>query len=623
VALVRPLRLKSEVVLKERQASTSSLPVAQVWVDNGVFHLDSLFDYLIPEEFDSLIQVGIRIEVPFNGRAVEAIVLNRISASHSVRLKVISKVLSAIPVASEKSLALIDAVAQRWAAHPYDILRSAIPAKVASVDKEQWIFPDVPTQKNKSLRQYLQFPPYEDPNEQLSRFIQGLLSGGSVLVIVPDGRAIARFSQKMPESIILDSALDRASRYRNFLRARAGGKRVVLGTRSAIFADIPDLIAIVVVDEGSENLYEVRTPGWNARDVAILRSSKEDVQLFLAGYSPSSECSLMIEDGELDFKPAKGRVTVKSFQQEFSELLPGRSIGEIRAALKNGPVLFIAPRKGYAQAITCSKCRNVALCTCGGRLEKQSSSQPINCSLCEISLTDWRCAWCQSDRPFLMSRGSARFTQEIGMAFPGIAIHQSEGEKILEDGQIEAGIIVSTPGSAPRMKNGYAAVVILEAEQLLTQSDLRAQERSREIFFSNCALLNPKGVAIFILAHANPIIGSVAAWKPSLLSRAELRERSEVALPPFVRAITMDVDKGESAALLRGLEKSREENRLPEKTRLLGPSVLKNGEHRILLLAPIEDGRNLVSLIHEFQRRRSASKKSLVSIRIDPYSLSR
>ena len=85
----------------------------------------------------------------------------------------------------------------------------------------------------------------------------------------------------------------------------------------------------------------------------------------------------------------------------------------------------------------------------------------------------------------------------------------------------------------------------------------------------------------------------------------------------------MDIDKGESAALLRGLEKSREENRLPEKTRLLGPSVLKNGEHRILLLAPIEDGRNLVSLIHEFQRRRSASKKSLVSIRIDPYSLSR
>ena len=318
MALVRPLRLKSEVVLKERQASTSSLPVAQVWVDNGVFHLDSLFDYLIPEEFDSLIQVGIRIEVPFNGRAVEAIVLNRISASQSVRLKVISKVLSAIPVASEKSLALIDAVAQRWAAHPYDILRSAIPTRVASVDKEQWIFPDVPTRKTKSLRQYLQFPPYEDPNEQLSRFIQGLLSGGSVLVIVPDSRAIARFSQKMPESIILDSSLDRASRYRNFLHARAGGKRVVLGTRSAIFADIPDLIAIVVVDEGSENLYEVRTPGWNARDVAILRSSMEDVQLFLAGYSPSSECSLMIEDGELDFKPAKGRVTVKSFQQEFS-----------------------------------------------------------------------------------------------------------------------------------------------------------------------------------------------------------------------------------------------------------------------------------------------------------------
>ena len=623
MALTRPLRLKSETVQRELATTTGPLPVAQVWVDNGVFHLDSTFDYLIPSDFEKLVQIGIRVEVPFNGRSVEAIVVELIAVSQSVKLKSISKVLSPIPVASRDSIALISLVSERWACHPYDVLRSAIPPRVASVDREHWIFPEAKNRKKKILRQYLQFQPYSDPGEELARFTQGLLESGSVLIIVPDHRSIARLSKFLPSAIILDSALERSDRYRNFLLARAAKNAIILGTRSAIFADIQDLSAIVVIDEGSENLYEPRSPGWNARDVAILRSTSEGVQLFLAGYAPSSEAARLIDIGWLEFKAAKARVSVKSFQQEFGELLPGRSIGEIRLALKNGAVLFIAPRKGYAQAITCASCRNVALCSCGGRLERQSATQPMNCSLCEVKVSDWRCAWCQSDRAFLMSRGSSRFAHEIGVAFPGTAIHQSEGEKILEDGEIKSGIIVATPGSAPRMKNGYAAVVILEGEQLLTQSDLRAQERSRQIFFSHTALLNPKGVAIFILTHSNPIIGAVAAWKPSLISRSELQERSEVCLPPYVRAVSMDVEKSESASLMRGLEKSRDEQRLPKATRFLGPSLLKNGNHRILLLAPIEDGELFISLIHEFQRRRSAAKKALISIRIDPYSLSR
>ena len=623
MALLRPLRLKSEVAHREPEISSGDTPVAQVWVDSGVYHLDTSFDYSIPKELDSIVQVGVRVQVPFNGRAVEALVINRLATSSTVKLKSISKVLSPVSIASSTSIALVDAVSQRWAGHPFDVIRSAIPPRVANVDRELWQFSRSSKRTVSATRQYLQFPAFSNPHEVLGNFIDGLTKSGSVLVIVPDTRSIERLCKRIPSAIVLDSALDRTTRYRNFLRAKVGGGVIVIGTRSAIFADIPDLTSIIVVDEGSENLYEPRSPGWNARDIAVLRSTSEGVKLFLAGYSPSSESARLIEDGWLDFKASKGRVRVKSYQQEFSELLPGGSIGQIRTSLKNGPVLFIAPRKGYAQAITCSQCRNIALCTCGGRLEKQSSSQPINCSLCDVKVAEWRCSWCQSDRPFLMNRGSSRFAHEIGKAFPGVRIRQSEGENILSDDEIAEGIIIATPGSAPMIQEGYSAVIILEGEQLLTQSDLRAQERARQIFFSHSALMNQQGTAIFILSHSNPIIGAVSAWKPSLLSRTELRERKEASLPPFVRAISMDIDKSESTSLLRGLEKSREEGRLPSKTRFLGPSLLKNGSHRILILAPFKDGEMLISLVHEFQRRRSASKKTLVSMRVDPYSLSR
>jgi primosomal protein N' (replication factor Y) len=75
--------------------------------------------------------------------------------------------------------------------------------------------------------------------------------------------------------------------------------------------------------------------------------------------------------------------------------------------------------------------------------------------------------------------------------------------------------------------------------------------------------------------------------------------------------------------LLRGLKKSQEEGRLPQSSQLLGPSELKGEIDRIVALTPLSDGEAFIGLLHEFQRRRSSSKKTLATIRIDPYSLSR
>jgi primosomal protein N' (replication factor Y) len=170
---------------------------------------------------------------------------------------------------------------------------------------------------------------------------------------------------------------------------------------------------------------------------------------------------------------------------------------------------------------------------------------------------------------------------------------------------------------------GYSAVVILDGESLLNQSDLRAQERAREVFFSNLSLLRSTGTALLVVNHSNSIVGALSSWKPSLVSTRELHEREEASLPPYVRSVSLDIEVPEASTLIRALNKSREEGRLPKSTRILGPSSLSNGLARILLLTPLADGESLVTLIHEFQRRRSASKKKLASVRIDPYSLSR
>lgn len=620
---MRPLRLKSELAPRGQGAAAENLPVVRVWVDNSVYHLDGAYDYLVPESLSSDIALGVRVEVPFNGRTVEALVLERLPDSTTSKLKSVLKIISTSPVATVETLALISAVSSRWAAHPYDVIRSAIPPRSAAVDREE--FKAIPQGKRpqKPARSFLQLPPAQSRSQIIAEHVQELSKRGRVLVIVPDSRLLNQLVQLCPDAISIDSALDRTMRYRNFLKALHGSAQIYIGTRSVIFAPVADLFSIVVVDDGSESHYERRSPGWNVRDVAILRSQLERISLDFIGYSPSSEVARLIESKWIEYRALRKVVSVQNFQQSNSELLPGRIISEIRMALRNGPVLFIAGRKGYSQALSCSRCRNVALCECGGKLFKGAVTAKPECALCSKIYDPWICSWCRGETPFLIGRGSSRFIQEIGAAFPGVQISSSEGDHILDRYELKKGIVVATPGSIPEAASGYSAVVILEGDSFFLQSDIRAQERARELFFSAAGHLSQEGKLLLVLSHDNPIVGALSSWKPSLLSQRELREREEVHLPPYVRALSFDGDSSEIPQILRGLHKARDENRLPSTARILGPIDLKSGQSRILIMAPVAVGEELVKFIHEYQRRRSASKKTLASLRIDPYSLTR
>ena len=620
---MKPLRLKAEVAKGVSTPLISQIFVARIFVDSGVYHLDKPYDYSIPEPFVDSLSIGVRVQIPFNGREVEGLVLNIVSAKSLAGLKPISKVISPISVASQESLELIEAVANAWAAHPYDVIRSAIPPRVPSVDREEWALPSKNVSRKNSEKQYLQLPPHINPYEALAELTLKISKNKSMLIIFPDNRAVERFARLRRDSIVLDSTLDRSTRYRNFLRAKYCEKSLVIGTRSAIFADIPNLETIVIFDEGSEHFYEVRAPGWNARDVGLIRADLQGLNFYAIGYSPSANLALMIDQGEMKFRSAKARVSVESFQQEFQELLPGRIIPSIRSALRGGPVLVLAARKGYSQAISCSKCRNIALCTCGSRLFQRSASSIIECSLCEKAYPDWSCSWCNAKTPYLLSRGTTRFAHEIGKALSGVKVLLSEGDSPLTDSKNFEGIVIATPGSAPYLTDGYAAVVVLDADKLLAQSDLKAQERAEQLIFSQTGFLRRDGKVFLVISHSHPIIGALSSWKPSLLSRKQLADRRDVLLPPFAKSVSIDISSTESSILIRGLEAAKGDGRLSANTRILGPTELKSDLVRVLLLAPVRESELLVTLIHEYQRRRSASKKALLVMRIDPYSLTK
>jgi primosomal protein N' (replication factor Y) (superfamily II helicase) len=310
-----------------------------------------------------------------------------------------------------------------------------------------------------------------------------------------------------------------------------------------------------------------------------------------------------------------------AFPQNYGELLPDRIFAPIRKALSKGSVLFLVPRKGYAHAVACKSCRNIALCQCGGKISQPSTDSGFICSLCSAKSSTWSCAWCKSAQSVLLGRGSIRFAQEIGRAFPGFAIYTADAEHPVKEIAEKHSLVLATAGMAPAIAGGYQAVVIIDGDGLFAQLDLRAQERARESIMQASSLSNLQGKICVVIDSAHPIVAALSRWNLSPLLSRELREREQALLPPYVRAITLDFEDSEVSTFITGINGAVRDGRLPPTTRILGPNKFSPSQSRVILTVDQEGGEELADFVVTYRKKRATSKKSLPHMRIDPYSL--
>ena len=619
------LKLKREVIAKARVKPLADSSVAHIWVDSSVYHLDQEFSYAVPGNLEDRVSIGSLVSIPFHGRELTGVVVRRVKDESLDGLKSISKVIGTIPLLSPQLISLIAVAAQRYAAHPFDLIRSAVPDRIASIEREfaSDVQEDAYLARDVS-RTFLQLPPAQNRSELLARKIGELSQDGGLISVLPDSREVSNLHKELNRlkisHSILDSNLPKSEYFKNFLQVRTGHSRVVIGTRSAIFAPVSQLRSLLIYNDGSENFYEKRSPGWNVRDIALLRSRLESSDLYFTGYSPSAEVSRFVDEGWCVMKRVRAKLKVFVHQQAHGELIPSRSVPIIKRALANGPVLVLVPQKGYAQAIRCAQCKTISRCDCGGALEKKSERAPISCSHCLRQYPQWLCSWCHNSQPSLLGRGIDRHHLELGALFPGIPIQISTGDHRI-DSEVSNGIIVATPGMAASTKSGYSALVIVEGNRFLNQPDLRSNERIREMYFAHASLVHQDGSIILVQDDGHSISTALSTWNPAIATGRELQERKDLSLPPYVRSATLTMEESEIVKLKNALVIARDEGRIPTSVKILGP-IASGEKSSLILTAEVSEGDELVHTLHEFMRRRSASKKSLPSLRIDPYSLS-
>jgi len=622
--MLRPLKLKMQRAPQPAGPAANDLPVASVWVDSGIPTLIDPFSYLIPEKLSSQIQIGSRVQVPFKDKHLEGIVIDRTALTTDSReMKSIYKFLGEYPVASAETIELISLTASFWGGSPYDVIRSAIPPRVASAEKGLSVAAKPANPKSEGVATFHLLPPKIDPISALCSLILSRKSSAVKLIIVPTARDLLRLAKSLTELNIdftsLDSNLSRADRYRNYLSTSLGAANVVIGMRGAIFAPIPWLSEIYLHQENSEHYYERRAPYWNTREVAWIRSKLSNLDLHFTGYVPSLDVAIDIDKKEISYQAMREKISVVAQEGNNGELIPSKIYQQVRKAIATGPVLFLVPAKGYATAISCAKCRNTAICECGGKLSISSAKSEPTCVLCSKIYRNWKCGWCGEGRVFLTSRGIERFAEEIGRSFPNQVVIQSTASDPRDAVGSDPALVISTPGVEPIAENGYAAVILLQVDRFLSSSASNGVERAYSNFFAAGALISDSGVIALIIDNGSLITSALTTWNPATISKREIEQRISLQLPPISGAVLVLADSAELVRLKSALESAREENRAPKTLKVYGPTTGEGA--KLTLLVDATEQIELVSLLREINKRRAISKKPLLGYRVNPYSL--
>ncbi|WP_084714260.1 primosomal protein N' [Streptacidiphilus rugosus] len=655
-----------------------TLPVARVVVDKALSHLDQFFDYAVPARLAESAQPGVRVRVRFGGRVVkgqgrreggklvDGYVVERLAASDFAGpLAPLAQVLSPERVLTPELLRLCRAVADRYAGTLADVLQLAVPPKHNKPEGELAAEPPggpVPAPAPAGWARYPEGPSFlaalaagESPRavwsalpgptwpDELARAVAATLaSGRGALVLLPDGRAVARLDRALADllgdgrHVALTAELGAEERYRRWLSVSRGAVRAVVGTRAAMFAPVADLGLVAVWDDGDSSHSEPHAPQPHARDVLLLRAAEAGAGALVGGFAVTVEAAQLLRTGwarplaaprEETRRAAPLVRTVGDHDQAadaaaLAARLPTLAWRVVRDALAHGPVLVQVPRRGYVPRLSCARCREQARCAhCAGPLEAHDAAGPLGCAWCGRPEADWHCRECGGFKLRAQVFGARRTADELGRAFPSVPVRTSGREGVLTTVPAAPALVVSTPGAEPVAEGpGYAAALLLDAWVLLGRPDLRAGEEALRRWLSASALVRGAEQGGTVVVVAEPSLRPVQAlvrWDPAGHAATELAERAELGFPPVSR---MAAVSGAPAAVADLLALTR----LPEGTDLLGPVAVPVGRgedrvDRVLLRVAPGRGAALATALKAAQAARLArGRADPVRVRIDP-----
>jgi primosomal protein N' (replication factor Y) len=396
---------------------------------------------------------------------------------------------------------------------------------------------------------------------------RALRLGRSALVLVPEigltpqlvGRFRERFALPMA---VLHSALTDHERLLAWREAFSGRARIVLGTRSAVFAPAPDL-GVIIVDEEHDTSFKQHEGGfrYSARDLAVVRAQRAGVPVVLGSATPALETLqnvgmgrytrlLLTRRAAAAVPPRLSLIDLRSHVMRAGISTPAVQAIE-RHLAAGGQVLVFLNRRGYAPTLLCTACGWIAPCRdCDARLTVHLAAERLRCHHCGAdSALPERCPQC-GFAVKTVGQGTERIEETLATLFPGIPCIRLDRDVVRRRGDMEEAMRRMAAGEArilvgtQMVTKGHdfpnvTLVIVLNADQGFFSTDFRAPERLAQtiVQVAGRAGRGEKAGEVLIQTELpdHPLLISLLTEGYEGFARAALAERSEASWPPFSR----------------------------------------------------------------------------------------
>lgn len=275
-----------------------------------------------------------------------------------------------------------------------------------------------------------------------------LKSGKTALMLVPEisltPQTVMKFRSLFGETVaVIHSNLSLGQRVDEFKRIKSGEARIVIGTRSAVFAPL-DNIGIIIIDEEGEHTYKSEnSPRYHARDVAVQRCGHHGAVLLLASATPSIESYYYARSGrfhlfELPYRynktslPRVITVDMQAEAQDGNDSLFSRSLREAidENLKKHEQSILLLNRRGFNTYVTCLECRTPVECpNCNIPLTYHKKNNRLMCHYCGYTRGNvTECEHCHSTHLKATGVGTQRVEDEVERLFPSARVLRMDAD---------------------------------------------------------------------------------------------------------------------------------------------------------------------------------------------------
>jgi len=469
---------------------------------------------------------------------------------------------------------------------------------------------------------------------------EALDAGRSSLMLVPEIALTPVFSRRLravfgSDVAILHSNLSQGERYDEWRRIRRSEARVVIGTRSAIFAPLSD-IGLIIVDEEHDTSYrQNESPFYSARDVAVMRANLAGAVVVLGSATPSLESYHNSHSGKYQYLQLQNRIGNRplakaeliDMREVFKKagkdvVLSPELIESIQQTHARGEQsIILLNRRGFSQFVLCRSCGERLRCkNCDITLTYHRHDAKLVCHYCGFKAgTPKVCPFCQSEFLYFIGHGTEQVEEILRKQFPLLNIARIDRDTMAKRGQMSKTLLAFDSGEIDMLVgtqmlakghdfHNVTLVGVISVDIGLGLPDFRSAERTFQILTQVAGRAGrgqlPGRVLIQTYYPEHYALRYASDQDYEGFYNEEVRFRSQLSYPPFIvlASILIKNTDEDSAKRNASIVRNSLDAANPDKTcRILGPAPASlsrlKGEYRIQILVKSSSRKQLREML--------------------------